>query len=311
MFISDRGNLLTRKYIVDYQSAPIAMPNESWTALGNALARATETQRTDRLFSDHLAQHFVTAAGPAIPFLSTQETLPQFEGAADSGLMTMIGDVIVIKTRFFDEYFHHACTAGCRQVVVLAAGLDTRAFRLDWPAGVRLFEVDLPDVLEFKEQVLLNRAAQPMCERIVVNADLREDWPIALRGAGFDVGHPTAWLAEGILGIFTAADCDRLLDEINLLSGPSSWFALDHTHDGSVALPRLQPFFEGTGISLDEMVKGGPTEPTDRWLIRHGWLPTTYDVVKQAATYQRPTPALFRDDRQEHGKILFQAQRTA
>jgi len=294
---------------MDYQSASITMPNESWTALGNAMARATETQRTDRLFSDHLAQHFVTAAGPAIPLLPTQETLPQLESTSQSGLMAMIGDVIVIKTRFFDEYFHRACTAGCRQVVVLAAGLDTRAFRLDWPAGVRLFEVDLPDVLEFKEQVLLDQAAAPRCERIVVHADLREDWPIALRDAGFDIGHPTAWLAEGMLGVLTAADCDRLLDEVNLLSGPSSWFALDHTHDGAVAIPRLQPFFEGTGVSLDEMVKGGPTEPTDRWLIRHGWLPTTYDVVKQAATYQRPTPALFRDDRQEHGNILFQAQR--
>jgi N-methyltransferase len=296
---------------MDYQSAPITMPNESWTALGNAVARAAETQRTDRLFNDHLAQHFVTAAGPEIPFLPVREIHPQPGSTSHSGLMAMIGDVIVIKTRFFDEYFHQACAAGCRQVVVLAAGLDTRAFRLDWPAGVRLFEVDLPDVLEFKEQVLLDQAARPACERIVVHADLRDDWPTTLRNAGFDIGHPTAWLAEGMLGCLTATDCDRLLDDINLLTGPSSWLALDHTHDGSVVLPRLQPFFEGTGISLDEMVKGGPTEPPDRWLIRHGWLPTTYDVVKQAATYQRPTPALFRDDRQEHGNILFQAQRTA
>ncbi|MBV9163031.1 MAG: SAM-dependent methyltransferase [Pseudonocardiales bacterium] len=296
---------------MDYQSAPIAMPDESWTALGNAAARATETQRADRLFSDHLAQHFVAAAGSAIPLHPTQETPPQSKGTHGSEMMAMIGDVIVIKTRFFDEYFHRVCAAACRQVVVLAAGLDTRAFRLNWPAGVRLFEVDLPDVLEFKEQVLLNQAARPACERIVVHADLRDDWPTALRNAGLDTGHPTAWLAEGTLGFLTAADCDRLLDEVNLLSGPSSWFALDHTHDGSVATPRLQPFLEETGISLDEMIRGGPTDPADRWLVRHGWLPTTYDVVKQAAAYQRPTPALFRGDRQEHGNILFQAQRTA
>lgn len=294
---------------VGSHSAPIAMPDESWTALGNATARATETQRADRLFSDDLAQHFVAATGSAIPLFAAQETPPQSENTPHSDMMAMIGDVIVIKTRFFDEYFHRVCAAGCRQVVVLAAGLDTRAFRLDWPAGVRLFEVDLPDVLEFKEQVLINQAARPACERIVVHADLREDWPTALRNAGFDIGHPTAWLAEGTLGFLTAADCDRLLDEVNLLSGPSSWFALDHTHDGSVATPRLQPFLEGTGISLDEMIKGGPTDPADRWLARHGWLPTTYDIVKQAATYQRPIPVLFRDDRQEHGNILFQAQR--
>jgi N-methyltransferase len=297
--------------MVDYQRAPIAMPDESWTALGNAGARATETQRADRLFSDHLAQHFVAAAGLAIPLCPTQETPPQSEGTPGSEMMAMIGDVIVIKTRFFDEYFRRVCAAGCRQVVVLAAGLDTRAFRLHWPAGVRLFEVDLLDVLKFKEQVLLDQAARPACERIVVHADLRDDWPIALRNAGFDVGHPTAWLAEGTLGFLTAADCDRLLDEMTLLSGPSSWFALDHTHDGSVATPRLQPLLEGTGISLDEMIKGGPTDPGDQWLVRHGWLPTTYDIVEQAAAYQRPTPALFRGDRQAHGNILFQAQRTA
>ena len=295
---------------VDHQSAPIMMPDESWTAFGNALARATETQRADRLFSDHLAQCFIAAAGSVIPFLTAQETSPQRESTPSSGIMAMIGDVIVIKTRFFDEYFHRVCAAGCRQVVVLAAGLDTRAFRLDWPTGVRLFEVDLPAVLEFKEQVLINQAVRPACERIVVHADLRENWPTALRNAGFDVGHPTAWLAEGTLGCLTAVDCDRLLDKVNLLSGPSSWFALDHTHDGSVAIPGLQPFFEGTGISLDEMIKGGPTDPADRWLIQHGWLPTTYDVVKQAATYQRPTPVLFRGDRQKQGNILFQAQRT-
>jgi N-methyltransferase len=282
---------------VDYQSALIAMPDESWTALGNATARATETQRADRLFSDHLAQHFIAAAASAIRLLPT------------SDMMAMIGDVIVIKTRFFDEYFHRVCAAGCRQVVVLAAGLDTRAFRLNWPAGLKLFEVDLSDVLEFKEQVLINQAARPTCDRIVVHADLREDWPTALRNAGFDIGHATAWLAEGVLGALAAADCDRLLDEVNLLSGPSSWFALDHTHDGSVVTPCLQPLFEGTGISLDEMIKGGPTEPADQWLVRHGWLPTTYDVVKQAAVYQRPIPALFRGDRREQGNILFQAQR--
>jgi N-methyltransferase len=282
--------------MVDYRSASITMPDESWTALGNAAARAIETQRADRLFNDHLAQHFVAAAGSAIPH---------------SGMMALIGDVIVIKTRFFDEYFHRVCAAGCRQVVVLAAGLDTRAFRLDWPAGVRLFEVDLPSVLEFKEQILLNQATRPTCERIVVHADLRNDWPTALRNAGFDISHPTAWLAEGTLGFLTAADCDQLLDKVNLLSTPSSWFALDHTHDGSVTAPRLRPFFEGTSISLDEMIKGGPPDPADRWLIRHGWLPTTYDVVKQAAAYRRPTPALFRDDRREHGNILFQATRTA
>jgi N-methyltransferase len=305
--------------MMNQQSTSTSIPDVSWTALGNAIARADETQRGDRLFSDPLAEHFVTAAGSAMSYLSPQEASAQHESPPHSDamammsddMMAMISDVIVIKTRFFDEYFQRVCAEGCRQVVVLAAGLDTRAFRLDWPAGVRLFEVDLPAVLEFKEGVLLTQAARPTCERIVVQADLRENWTTALRDAGFDAGQPTAWLAEGILGALTAADCDQLLDVMTMLSTPSSWFALDHTHDGLLAVPRLQPLLEGTGISLEEIVKGGPTDPADQWLARHGWLPSTDDVVQQAATYQRPTPVLFRGERQEHGTILFQAQRMA
>ncbi|GAA1959188.1 class I SAM-dependent methyltransferase [Amycolatopsis minnesotensis] len=284
------------------RAKPVTMPDESWTAMGNAAARAAETERPDRICADPLARAFLDAAGPDIPLLGSPE------GAPDGGLLAMIGDVIAIKTRFFDEYFHRVCATGCRQVVLLAAGLDSRAFRLAWPPGTTVFEVDLPGILSFKERVLTEQRAEPGCLRTVVPADLRDDWPGALLDAGFDRRVPTAWLAEGTLGFLDAAGCDGLLASIAELSAPSSWFALDHTHDGSVSAPRLQRFLDGTGVSLAEMVKGGPTEPADRWLARSGWSVTGYDVVDQAAGYGRPAPALFRGERGAHGRILFQAR---
>jgi hypothetical protein len=84
-------------------------------------------------------------------------------------------------------------------VVLLAAGLDTRAFRLTWPDGVRLFELDLPDLVDYKERVLAEQAAVPRCQRTVLRVDLREDWPARLESAGLRPGEPTAWLIEGLL----------------------------------------------------------------------------------------------------------------
>jgi methyltransferase (TIGR00027 family) len=102
------------------------------------------------------------------------------EQLAAPGPLASLGAVFhahgVIRTRFFDDYLAAATAAGCRQVMLLAAGLDTRAFRLAWPQRTRVFEVDLPDVLAFKETVLATRNAAPRRERITVPADLREDW---------------------------------------------------------------------------------------------------------------------------------------
>jgi hypothetical protein len=105
----------------------------------------------------------------------------------------------VIRTRFFDDYLTAAIAARCHQVVLLAAGLDTRALRLAWPAGTRVFEIDLPGVLSFKDSVLAAQGAVPRCERIKVPADLCTDWTAALAEAGFDRSTPAAWLAEGLL----------------------------------------------------------------------------------------------------------------
>jgi methyltransferase (TIGR00027 family) len=155
------------------------------TSLGVARVRARESQREDRLFDDPYAQAFVDAAPGAFP-----GRRPETGGQrAALGPLASLGAAlhahVVIRTRFFDGYLTAAATAGCGQVVLLAAGLDTRAFRLAWPAGARLFELDLPDVLTFKESVLAACGAVPRCERVTVPAGLREDWPRALASSGF------------------------------------------------------------------------------------------------------------------------------
>ncbi len=118
--------------------------------------------------------------------------------------------------------------SGCRQVVLLAAGLDTRAFRLTWPPGLRLFELDLPDVLAFKEHVLAGQGALPRCGRTILPIDLQAEWPAALTTAGFDPTAPTAWLAEGLLIYLTAHDATQLLARVDELSADRSQLSFEH-----------------------------------------------------------------------------------
>jgi methyltransferase (TIGR00027 family) len=199
------------------------------TALGVAYVRAQESRRRDRLFDDPYAQAFVDAAPDSLP-----ATRDEAERRL-SGMMTLgavFGWHAIIRTRFFDDYLTEACHAGCSQVVLLAAGLDTRAFRLGWPEGTRLFEIDLPDVMSFKHRVLADQSALPRCQRMVIAADLREAWPAHLVAGGFDPLSATAWLVEGLLIYLSADEATRLLTDITVLSAPGSHLAFEH---GSIA----------------------------------------------------------------------------
>jgi methyltransferase (TIGR00027 family) len=195
----------------------------------------------------------------------------------------------VIRTRFFDDYLLAACTAGCRQVVLLAAGLDTRAFRLGWPDGVHVFEVDLPDVQAFKERVLAGQAATPQCARSVVEADLTGgDWPASLGAAGFDSSARCAWLPEGLLIYLTAPQAAGLLAAVGQNSAPGSRLAFEHSSGGSVvlrearAVPGMQEF--------TSLWRGGLGEEPSRWLARHGWRASFHDGAAAAAAYGRADP---------------------
>jgi len=200
------------------------LPGLGLTAILVAGARATESARPDRLFDDPFARAFVEAASAASPAIADAVA----QGSPDEAVNQARRDSIAVRTRFCDDYLTEATRAGCGQVVLLAAGLDARAFRVRWPEGVRLWELDMPEVFAFKERVLASRGATPGCERTIVPMDLRAHWPHTLCEAGFDSGQRTAWLIEGLLMYLDEGERDRLLDRVGALSSARSRIALDH-----------------------------------------------------------------------------------
>jgi methyltransferase (TIGR00027 family) len=256
----------------------------SETALGAALMRAEESLRPDRLFDDPYAAAFVAAAPPLFPDMPTAS-----DDAELAALEAMFRADIVVRTCFYDEYLSAACAAGCRQVVLLAAGLDARAFRLDWPRGVRVFELDLPEVLAFKETVLARHRAEPRCARTTVAVDLRDDWPDRLTAAGFDPSVPAAWAAEGLLAYLSNDDAVRLLEAVGELSTSGSRLSLEHAEfddDSTLTRARAVPAMS----EVTSMWAGGLSEDAAHWLRRHEWQVRTYDRSMLAASHGRPMP---------------------
>ncbi|MFQ6147329.1 SAM-dependent methyltransferase [Streptomyces seoulensis] len=242
----------------------------SRTALSVALVRAVETARPEPLFRDPYAAAFVTASGTPLP--PADRTGDFARALAFQG---------VIRTRFYDD---RLLAAGCDQVVLLAAGLDTRAYRLDWRPGTRLFELDFAPVLAFKERVLAQETAAARCERTAVAADLLgDDWPDLLLRAGFDPARPTAWLAEGLLVYLAEHEAAQLLSTVGALSAADSSLFLERGRDVR-ATPR-----EAALAPLTDLWKGGLGPGTHEWLARHGWSVRISDLVTVAADYGRPT----------------------
>ena len=192
------------------------------TATMAAMVRAIATRADRRLIDDPYAEPLVRAVGiDILTRLATGEVAPD----------DLVGQATIdgakMRTKFYDEFFLEAADAGIRQAVILASGLDSRAYRLPWPDGTVVYEVDQPRVLEFKTRALADLGATPTADRRVVAADLRDDWPAALRDAGFDPARPTAWSAEGLLGYLPPEAQDRLLDTITALSAPDSRVATE------------------------------------------------------------------------------------
>jgi methyltransferase (TIGR00027 family) len=204
------------------------------TAVMVALARARETASADPLIRDQFAEPLVST--PELEGVREQVTAwwagPEGDDedpdlAVDAQNMI---DYQAVRTHFFDAYFADATQAsagGIRQVVILAAGLDSRAYRLAWPAGTVVYEIDLPKVLEYKAATLATRGATPTAERRPVPVDLRHDWPQALRDNDFDANRATAWLAEGLLPFLPAAAQEAMFASIDELSGPGSRVAVE------------------------------------------------------------------------------------
>src|ERR1700760_2354520 len=200
------------------------------TATMVAAARAMASKAEQPLINDPYAEPLVRAVGlDLFTRLATGELNPadlEDDGDGAPGVQRMT-DNMAVRTKFFDEFFLDATNAGIKQVVILASGLDARAYRLQWPAGTVVYEGDQPQVIEFKTRTLGDLGATPTAERRVVAVDLRDDWPTALRAAGFDPSQPSAWSAEGLLGYLPPEAPGRLLDPIPELSAPGSRLATE------------------------------------------------------------------------------------
>src|SRR3984893_1935600 len=198
------------------------------TATMVAAARALASTEADAIIDDRSGGARVRAAGPDVFIrLINGEVAPGAEDGGERDLQ-LETDSIAVRTRFFDDFFLNAARDGIHQAVILAAGLDARAYRLSWPNGSVVYEADQPQVFEFKTATMSSLGAAPAAERRTVSIDLREDWPAALRSSGFDVTQPTAWSAEGLLMYLPPEAQDRLFDNITDLSATGSQLATEY-----------------------------------------------------------------------------------
>jgi methyltransferase (TIGR00027 family) len=242
-----------------------------YTALLVAGWRALHANGAEPLARDEYAKHFITAS--ADPYLTgLLGDPPASENAA------VFPRLYGVQTRFFDEFFLSATDGGIRQAVIVAAGLDSRTYRLKWPSGTTVFEIDQPKVLEFKVHVLAGRSVEPAAERKDVAADLRDDWSIPLRANGFDPHRPTAWSMEGVLSYLTADAQDSLFTRIDHLSASGSRVAIGALGScfNQDQLSALEATYPGLSLSGDvdfsalTYADEDKTRPTE-WLAEHGW----------------------------------------
>ena len=260
--------------------------NDSWdlatsvgaTATMVAAGRARATR--DALIDDPFAEPLVRAVG--LDFF-TRWAAGELKAADvdDPGApwgMQRMTEVLAARTRYIDAFFAEAAAAGIRQVVILAAGLDARAYRLAWAPGTTVFEIDQPQVIEFKTSTLTDLGAKPTAEVRDVAIDLRDDWPTALRQAGFDTERPAAWAAEGLLGFLPPDAQDRLLDNITALSAEGSRLVAEvfvNTGLSGAALDTATNKWRerGLGIALDNLGFPGDRNDAATYLESRGWQP--------------------------------------
>ncbi len=250
-----------------------------------AAARARETESADPLIVDPFARVLVDGAGTGMWETFIDESVTERIKAADPEAAAIFENMLgyqAVRTHFFDAFFTDAANSGIRQVVILASGLDARAYRLKWPAGTVVFEIDQPKVLEYKSQTLATHGATATATLREVAIDLRQDWPTALRAAGFDPTAPTAWLAEGLLMYLPAEAQDTLFTEITALSAPGSRVsaeAIGHRDEERREQMRMRWEKMADEIGLERPVDISDLTYNDshradltEWLGAHGWI---------------------------------------
>jgi methyltransferase (TIGR00027 family) len=275
------------------------------TATMVAASRALASRGPQPLIDDPFAEPLVRAVGHDF-FTRLMDGEVQPTNGDSTFNEQQMREQMAVRTRFFDDFFVLATTAGLRQAVILAAGLDARAYRLPWPQGTVVFEVDQPEVVQFKTLTLAELGASPTADRRAVGIDLREDWPTMLRDTGFDTTKPTAWIAEGLLVYLPPEAQNRLFDNITELSAPGSRLATEQVPDmNAFADERAQAWrnrWRQYGLDLDvaDLVWDGERSHVTEYLTPKGWRVTgsTAEQLYAANGFQFPddeTMATFRD----------------
>ncbi|WAC93992.1 class I SAM-dependent methyltransferase [Mycobacterium sp. Aquia_213] len=265
--------------------------NDSWdlatsvgaTATMVAAGRAVATKADKPLIDDPFAEPLVRAVG--IEFLARwangEIDAADIDGADEAWGLQRMADLMSVRTPYFDAFFRDAMDAGIRQAVILASGLDARAYRLSWPDGAKVFEIDQPEVIQFKNSTLADLGAQPTTELRVVPIDLRHDWPTALREKGFDASQPSAWIAEGLLAFLPPDAQDRLLDNITGFSTAGSRLAAEifgarsdesgEPAPDAVAIAGERWRAHGFDVELADLRYDVERNDVAAYLDRHGW----------------------------------------
>jgi methyltransferase (TIGR00027 family) len=259
--------------------------NDSWdlassvgaTATVVAMQRAVATRSGTAQVSDPYAEPLVSAVGVDV---FTRFARGEFDGDAPAEVHRM-ADGIAARTRYFDEFVAAALDGGIAQFVILASGLDARAYRLSWPDGAAVYELDQSEVITFKTRTLADLGAMPTARHRPIGVDLRDDWPSALRAAGFDPGQPTAWLAEGLLIYLPPEAQDRLLDNITALSAAGSRIATENTSTISredlekigerMRVVQEQWLGDAAEVDIAELFYAGDRTAAADYLADRGW----------------------------------------
>jgi methyltransferase (TIGR00027 family) len=264
------------------------------TALFVATARALEAKKPDPLAVDPFAEVFCRAVGGNVADVLDGKVPEHQLNTPDWGAHFV--NFQGARTRYFDDYFRRAADAGVRQVVILAAGLDSRAYRLPWPDETTIFELDRPRVLDFKRDVLAEQGAKPNAGRREIAIDLREDWLQALRDNGFDVAMPSAWIAEGLLLYLPADAQEQLLTGIDALASSGSHVAVEDSVPMSPEeleagiKEEREARAKGDERLFFQLVYNERHAPADQWFGEHGWTAVATPLANYLPELGRPVP---------------------
>ena len=268
------------------------------TATMVAAARAIASAEPDPLIDDPFAAPLVRAVG--VDFF-TQLVDGQMKPPPDADdAVQALTTVMAVRTRFFDDFFVDATGAGIRQVVILASGLDSRPYRLPWPSGTAVYEIDQPEVIDFKSAAMATIGAEPTARHTAVAVDLRDDWPAVLVDAGFDASAPTAWSAEGLLIYLPPEAQDRLFDNITAISAPGSRLATEYHPDAGAGIGQraaeVRRAWGARGFDLNfaDISYAGDRSPVVDYLSARGWDVQARTRPDVFAGYGRTFPILKR-----------------